>query len=259
MKPAVPDQRPAGPDRPAAAAFALTQWSLVLAAGGKAGDSREALEKLCRAYWPPLFAQVRRQGFEVPEAEDLTQAFFAQLLERDSFATADPGKGRFRSFLLGALKHFLNNEWRRGQRLKRGSGQAVFALDAMDPAQRAACEPADDASPDVLYDRRWAEIVLARVHDRLQTDYEAAGMTARFAVLRRFLPYGSEESSYAETARELELTEMAVKSAIYKMRQRYGTLLRAEILQTVRDPSEVEDEIQCLLAALRHGPAHPDA
>jgi RNA polymerase sigma factor (sigma-70 family) len=250
---------PPGSDGPAGGAFALTQWSLVLAAGRPAGESRAALEKLCRAYWPPLFAHVRRQGYEVPEAEDLTQAFFAQLLERGSLGTADPDKGRFRSFLLGALKHFLINEWRRGQRLKRGSGQALFSLDAMDAAQREACEPQDHASPEVLYDRRWAETVLARVHDRLQADYDAAGMAARFAVLRRFLPYGSEESSYAETARELELTEMAVKSAIYKMRQRYGTLLRAEILQTVRDPSEVEDEIQCLLAALRHGPALPDA
>jgi len=130
---------------------------MVLLAGGQADASRVALEKLCRAYWQPLFVHVRRQGFGIPEAGDLTQSFFAQLLERGSPGTADPDKGRFRSFLLGALKHFLINEWRRGQRQKRGSGQAVFALDAMNPAQRGACEPADDASPDVLYDRRWAE------------------------------------------------------------------------------------------------------
>lgn len=244
---------PPGPKGPVAGAFALTQWSLVLAAGGRAGDSQAALEKLCRAYWPPLFGYVRREGYSVPEAEDLTQAFFAQFLERGSLAMADPDKGRFRSFLLGAMKHFLINEWRRGQRLKRGAGLAVFSLDDMDPGQRAACEPADDASPDVLYDRRWAETVLARVHDRLQADYAAAGLSMRFPVLRRFLPFGSEEATYAETAAELGLSQGAVKSAIFKMRQRYGTLLRAEILQTVRDPAEVEDEIQCLLFALRGG------
>jgi RNA polymerase sigma-70 factor (ECF subfamily) len=238
--------------------FALTQWSMVLAAGGQAGPSREALEKLCRAYWQPLFIHVRRQGYGVPEAEDLTQAFFAQLLERGSLGTAAPEKGRFRSFLLGALKHFLINEWRRGQRLKRGAGQAVFALDSMDHAQREACEPTDDASPDVLYDRRWAETVLERVYERLLADYEAAGMAARFEVLRRFLPFGTEETTYLDTAQALGLSEGAVKSAIYKMRQRYGALLRAEILQTVENPGEVEDEIQCLLAALRGGYRGPE-
>jgi len=150
--PSHPDEAGVG-----AGGFDLTQWSMVLLAGGQADASRVALEKLCRAYWQPLFVHVRRQGFGIPEAGDLTQSFFAQLLERGSPGTADPDKGRFRSFLLRALKHFLINEWRRGQRQKRGSGQAVFALDAMNPAQRGACEPADDASPDVLYDRRWAE------------------------------------------------------------------------------------------------------
>jgi DNA-directed RNA polymerase specialized sigma24 family protein len=193
---------PSAPDPHAAdqGGFLLTHWSLVLAAGRPCGTARAALEKLCRAYWPPLFAHIRRQGYPIPEAEDLTQAFFADFLERGSLGTAAPDKGRFRSFLLGSLKHFLINDWRRNQRWKRGAGQTVFALDAMDPVQRAACEPADDTSPDVLYDRRWAEMLLARVHQRLQADYTAAGQARRFAILRRYLPCGIGETSYAGTA-----------------------------------------------------------
>lgn len=252
MDAAAETAQPTAPDG-GGGAFALTQWSMVLAAGRKSEPCAEALERLCRSYWPPIHAHVRRLGYGVHEAQDLTQEFFSRILADESLATVAPQKGRFRSWLLASLKHFLLNEWKRSTAQKRGGGQAVFSLDAMEPGLREACEPRDHETPDVAYERRWAETVLARVNARTRREYEAAGQGARFEALKVYLLAGCEPASYAETAARLGLSESAVKSAIYKLRQRYGAVLRAEIAETVETEAEIEDEIRCLLQALRGG------
>jgi RNA polymerase sigma factor (sigma-70 family) len=229
--------------------FQPTQWSLVHQAGG--GQSLAALEKLCRAYLPPVFAFIRREGHHGAEAEDLTQEFFHRLLAAGSFADATPLKGRFRSWLIGALKHFLHSEWRRGMRQKRGSGIAPLSLEGMEPSLREACEPRDEETPETAYDRRWAETLIARVSARMRQEYELAGQLPRYEALRPYLPRGGSAPGYAETAALLCMNEAAVKSAIFKIRRRFGLLLRHEVAQTVTDPSEVEDEMRGLLAALR--------
>lgn len=231
--------------------FPTTHWSIVLQAGHTPSPrSQAALEKLCRAYWYPLYTFVRRQGHGPDAAQDLTQAFFAHFLETDSLKRADPCKGRFRSFLVGALKHFLVNEWLREHRQKRGDGYVVFSLDEMDPETRLAIEPTDELTPELAYERRWAEAVLAQVLVRLQREFAADGQAGRFEALKVFLLAGQEPASYAAVAAQLGLSEAAVKSAIYRMRQRYGELIRAEIAHTVASPAEVEDELRHLLAVL---------
>jgi RNA polymerase sigma-70 factor (ECF subfamily) len=231
--------------------FETTHWSMVLRAGGDGAASGDALEKLCRAYWPPIYSWVRSQGHNVEEAQDLTQEFFARMLRYGSVARANPEQGRFRSFLLGALKNFLANEWHRARAQKRGGGQAVFSLDAVEGVERDAMEPRSDETPDKLFERRWAETLLARVNARLRREYEAAEQTARFDALKVYLLGGGNPAPYVDTAAALGITESAVKSAIHKLRQRYGEMVRHEIAQTVTSEEDVEDEIRCLLAALR--------
>lgn len=213
-------------------------------------QSAAALEALCRAYWYPLYAFVRRQGSGPEEAEDLTQAFFLHVIANRALAATHPAKGRFRSFLLASIKNFLTNEWDRSQAGKRGGGQVTFSLDEFAPEKRYRAEPVDAASPDKLFDRRWAETVLARVMARLRRDYEAAGWGARFETLKVYLLNEHRPGSYAETAVALGLSESAVKSAIYKLRQRLAGALRQDAAQTVADPAEVEAELRELLAAL---------
>jgi RNA polymerase sigma factor (sigma-70 family) len=245
---------PREPDQPSAAAggaFAHTRWSVVLTAGQGSGDSAAALEKLCRAYWPPVNAHVRRQGYDVHEAEDLTQEFFARLLADDSLASVAPHKGRFRAWLLAALRNFLINEWKRATARKRGGGMAVLSLDAMEPGQREACEPGDSETPDTVFERRWAETLLTRANARLRHEYEAAGQGARFDALKTYLLQGDASVPYGTTARLLGISEGAVRSAIYKLRQRYGAVVRAEVAATVDREDEVDDEMRHLLAVLR--------
>lgn len=231
--------------------FASTHWSVVLRAGRDSSpESEAALEKLCRAYWLPLYAFIRRQGRTPEEAQDLTQAFFAHLLESGSFTRADPDKGRFRSFLLGALKHFLVNDWQRQQRQKRGGGRVVISLDAADPETQLPIEPVDELTPEMVFEKRWAEAVLRQVLERLRLEFAAGGQAERFDELKVFLAAGQEPASYAEMAGRLGLSEAAVKSAIYRMRQRYGELIRSEIAQTVATPAEVEGELHHLLEVL---------
>ena len=232
-------------------AFLPTQWSLVLAAGGTSAESSVALEQLCRVYWPAVHAHLRRQGMNSHQAEDLTQEFFARLLAGNSFAGVSPEKGRFRTYLLAALKHFLINEWKRERTLKRGGGIPLVALDGLDAPARDAMEPRHEETPDAAYDRRWALTVLARVTARMKSEYDAAGQSERYDGLKGYLLDGVEPASYEETARRLGLTESAVKSAVYKVRQRFGAMLRAEVSRTVGQPDEVDDEIRCLLDALR--------
>lgn len=232
-------------------AFQPTQWSLVLRAGSSGGQSLAALEKLCRAYLPPVYSFLRREGFNTHEVEDLTQEFFRRLLAADSFADADPVKGRFRSWLIGALKHFLHSEWRRGMRQKRGSGVAPISLDALEPAVREACEPRESETPETAFDRRWAETLVSRTLGRMEQEYVLADQEQRFAALKCYLPGGGSPAVYAETAARLSLTESAVKSAVFKIRRRFGALLRHEVAQTVVEESDVEDEMRALLSALR--------
>ena len=242
---------PAGGWKMKAGQFEPTQWSLVMQAGAGGGQSLPALEKLCRTYLPPVFAFIRREGHPPHEAEDLTQEFFHRLLAADSFADATPVKGRFRSWLIGALKHFLHSEWRRGMRQKRGSGVAPVSFEEMEPGLREACEPRDEETPDTAYDRRWAETLIARVSTRMQQEYELAAQLPRYEALRPYLPHGGAVPSYADTAATLGMNEAAVKSAIFKIRRRFGLLLRHEVAQTVSDPGEVEDEMRALLSSLR--------
>ena len=232
-----------------AGAFTTTHWSVVLATG--AADSAvagAAMERLCRMYWNPLFAYVRRRGHDVHSAEDLTQDFFAHLLEKRAFASVEPAGGRFRSYLLTALKHFLANEWRRAQTEKRGGRATMLSLDELDPEGRRLLEPADDATPDVAFERRWAGTVLDRALDRLKTESAAEGKAVWFETLTPYLTRTDGALPYADAARRLETTTAGIKMAVRRLRLRYGELLRAEIAHTVASPQEIDDELRLLIA-----------
>lgn len=231
------------------ARFQTTRWSLVLRAGQRdAPGSAEALEKLCRACWLPLYAFARREGCPPEEAQDLTQEFFSRLLARDFLQTADPQRGRFRSFLLTAFKHLLLNERRAALRHKRGGGAAVFSLDEQDAEGHYLIEPADGHTPDLAFERRWAEAILARVLDRVAAEY--AGHAVPFAELQRFLIEPRGSAAFAEVAARLGVTEGALKSLVHRLRRRYAAIFQEEVAQTLADPADVEDEIRHLLAAL---------
>lgn len=236
---------------PARSQFGDTRWSIVLAAqAGDEGVAQAALEELCGAYWAPLYAFVRRNGHPPTEAEDLTQEFFARLLEKNWLADVERRKGRFRAFLLAALKHFLANEWRRANTQKRGGTTIVLPLDA---EERYAAEPADTLSPERLYDRRWAVAVLEQVFDALRAELEQAGKGALFATLKDLLALDPQRLSYAAAALQLGLSEDAVKMTVYRLRKRYRDLLRAHIAATVGTSAEIDEEIRELSAALRTG------
>ena len=245
-----------GPDglRPGAAAgrFAATRWTLVLNAAQRGGeqDAAPALAELCRLYWPPLYAYARRSGHTMHEAEDLTQAFFARLLAKDGLANVAPHKGRFRSFLLAAFKHFLANEWDKARARKRGGGVVHLVIDADAAEARYACEPADTLTPDRVFDRQWALTVLDRVLARLRAEQDTPESARRFAMLEPALAAESGAVGYADLAAGLRMTEGAVKVAVHRLRRRYRELLRADIADTVADPSQVEEEIRSLIAAL---------
>jgi len=232
--------------------FRTTHWSVVLRAGqGNSPQSAEALEKLCRAYWPPLYAYVRRQGHAPAEAQDLTQEFFSRLLQGNSLATADPGRGRFRSYLLTMLKRMLVTEWRREHRQKRGGDAVVFSLDEQQAEDGYRFEPTDDLTPEKVFERRWAETVLNRVLARLENEYRSHALG--FANLQPYLVEDKGAAPFAEAAARLGVTESALKAVVYRLRCRYGELFRDEIAQTVEKPEEVEEEIRHLLAVLRDG------
>jgi RNA polymerase sigma-70 factor (ECF subfamily) len=219
-------------------------------AGTDSPSARQALETLCRNYWYPLYAYVRRQGHGPHDAQDLTQAFFARLLEKNYLADVQREKGRFRSFLLASLKHFLANEWDRERALKRGGGQRLIALDDDSAESRYKLEPKDDLSADKIYERRWALTLLDQVLSRLRSEFEADGKLQEFEVLKQYLSAGRTSVSYALAAERLGTTEGAVKVAVHRLRKRYRELLRAEIGQTVATASEIEAEIRYLFAAL---------
>ena len=231
-------------------AFATTHWSVVLTAQGESPAAHEALERLCRIYWRPIYSFVRRQGFGPEEAEDLTQGLFAQLLERKRLSTVRKEKGRLRSFLLGALKYFLADEQRRVMAIKRGKGQRLIPLEELVAGEQIEMESADPVTAEMIYERRWALTVLERVLSRLKDEYRAAGNTALFDSLKELLPDEPGSPPQAEIAARVGMTENAVRQAFYRFRQRYQSLLREEIAHTVATPGDIEDELRHLIAVL---------
>jgi len=234
--------------------FATTHWSLIAAAQDRSSpQAREALAMLCRAYWYPLYAFVRRQGHGPEEAQDLTQEYFARLLEKDFLDAVDPAKGKFRSFLLAACKHFLSNERDRRNAQKRGGRCEVVSIDLPHAEERYRLEPADHLTPEKLFERRWALTLLEQVLARLRDDYARSEKGPLFEQLKGFLAGKKADSSYHAAADALGLSEGAVKVAVHRLRKRYRELLQEEIARTLGDPKLVEEEIQQLFAAL--GPA----
>ncbi len=246
----MPKQMPT-PGHSDAAGFAATHWTVVLAAarGEEPSRAAEAMTELCGTYWYPLYAFLRRRGHETHEAEDLTQEFFARLLGPHFLAAVDRRKGKFRSFLLAALKHFLSDQRDRAQAQKRGGGWVVLSLDRLDAETRYAREPAQDLTPEKMFEKQWALSILERVLSRLHDELLAEGKAALFEALKDTLT-GVGAGGYAALGGRLGMSEGAVKVAAHRLRRRYRALLRAEIAQTVAGPDEVEDEIRYLLACL---------
>ena len=208
------------------------------------------MEKLCRTYWYPLYAYVRRQGHTPEDSQDFTQAFFARLLEKNYLETAEPEKGKFRSFLLIMFKRFLANEWDRANREKRGGGQQVISLDAASAETRYRAEPADTLTPEKAFARRWAWQLLEDVLNRLEKEYLAAGKGKIFEGLHGFLTGENNQSPYAEIAARLRMSEGTLKVTVHRLRRRYRELLRLEVAHTVASPAEIDGEIRHLLAAI---------
>jgi RNA polymerase sigma-70 factor (ECF subfamily) len=234
--------------------FATTHWSAVLETQGESLAAKEALEKLCRIYWRPIYGFVRRQGLQAEEAKDLTQGFFALLLERLDLETVRKKKGRLRSYLLTSLKHFLTNERSRAMAIKRGEGQRLIPLEAFRERERAGFEPTDAATADHIYERRWALTVLEQVMARLRDEYRSAGNVRFFDQMKKMLTDEPSRPSQGEIASEFNMTESAVKQAFYRFRQRYQALLREEISHTVAMPGDIEDELRHLIAVVRAYP-----
>jgi RNA polymerase sigma-70 factor (ECF subfamily) len=234
-------------------AFTTTHWSVVLEAQGPTPAAQEALEKLCRAYWRPIYGFVRRQGARSEEAEDLTQGFFALLLERQDLNTVRKEKGRLRSYLLTSLKHFISNERNRAMAVKRGEGQRLIPLEDLRERQAASFASTDTSTAEQIYERGWALALLDQVMTRLRDEYRASGPAAAglFEQLQKLLSDESDRPSQAEVAAELAMTENAVKQAFHRLRQRYREVLREEIAHTVILPGDIEDELRHLIAVLR--------
>lgn len=232
-------------------AFATTHWSAVVSAGDEDSPKwREALAELCQTYWYPLYAYVRRQGHGEHEAKDLTQEFFSRLLAKNYFRALDRKRGKFRSWLLCAMEHFLAKEWRDANRLKRGGGQTLISLDDDTAEDRYRLEPAESMTAEKIYERRWAMTMLDRTLKALQQEFASNGKGALFENLQAALTGASDAPAYAELATRLDMTEGAIKVAVHRLRQRYAQLLRAEIGRTVVDPTEVDGELRHLLSVL---------
>jgi RNA polymerase sigma-70 factor (ECF subfamily) len=241
-------QEPPGPRE-----FATTHWSLVAAARpGEASDTRarKALEELCRAYWYPLYAFVRFRGYSADDAQDLTQSFFARIVETGGLSSADPQRGRFRSYLLGAMKHFLANEWHRAKAQKRGGQVKFIEWDALDPEARYAQASTQAEDPEHLFDREWALETTAGALRALRDEMAQAGKSQQLEALKGSLT-GEGEPPREEIAARLGMTEGAVKVAVHRLRQRYRELLRAAIAETVSNQADLDDEMRYLVAVLR--------
>ena len=233
------------------AIFSTTNWSVVLEAQGQSAAAQQALEKLCHTYWRPVYSFIRREGTGHEEAEDLTQAFFALLLQRRNFDDVRKEKGRLRSYLLTSLKHFLVSQHRRAVTVKRGKGQQPVPLEELAAIGRADIEPADHLSADRIYERRWALTLMEQVLRRLKDEYCTAGHAALFDSLKQLLPDELGAPSRAEIALQLGMTDNALRQAFHRFRHRYQVLLREEISHTVAIASDIEDELRHLIAVLR--------
>ena len=231
--------------------FRTTSWTLVLAAGAKGTPtSQEALAQLCRAYWQPIYVFIRRKGHSPDQAQDLTQGFFAVLLEKNYLADADRQRGRFRSFLLTSVKHFLANEWDRSHALKRGGFQDSIPIDPVEAETWYAPQAVEQQTPGTLFERRWAVSVLERAMEKLRAEFARAGKTEHFDRLAAFLNRADAEARYATLAAQMGISPGALRIAVHRMRRRYKILLRAEIAETVSEPEQIQDEIRFLLSAL---------
>jgi RNA polymerase sigma factor (sigma-70 family) len=230
--------------------FATTHWTVVVAAGKRhTPQSDNALEELCRTYWFPLYAYVRRRGHTKEDAEDLTQAFFARFLAKNYLAGLSAERGRFRAFLLASLKHFLINEWKKSQRLKRGGGEKLLSLDWQTADTQFQVAATAEPSPDKAFDREWALALLTKVIERLRMECESDGKAKLFGQLKIFLTAGKGELSHAEAAKRLGMDETAVRVAVHRLRKRYRILLRDEIAQTLADAADVDEEMRALFGA----------
>jgi RNA polymerase sigma factor (sigma-70 family) len=230
--------------------FEETHWSLVLRAGRRDEGSAEALDKLCRSYWMPLYSYARRRGFAPAESEDITQGFFHDLIARNAFETVDKGKGRFRSFLLGSLKNFLANQWDRQRTLKRGGHLTFVSLDEPQAETLFAELIASQLLPEQVFDRVWALNILHRVMSELRQEYQVEGRLTTFEALESILSKDGRSASYAEMAQRLSMTEAGVRMAAMRLRRRFGELLRRETEKTVTSPDEADDELKYLLSCL---------
>ena len=244
-------QDPATAEGKWATSFTTTRWSVVLEAQTESPTAQGALEKLCQIYWPPIYSFVQRKGIDPEEAKDITQEFFADLLEHRNLTAVRKEKGRFRSYLLGALKYFLADEHRRAMAIKRGRGQRLLPLEELNGDERIGIEPADSLTAEQIYERRWASTLLERVLGLLKNEYGAAGNSALFDCLKQLLPDEPGSPSQADIAGELGMTSNAVRQAFHRFRQRYQLLLRQEIAHTVATPGDVEDELRHLIAVVR--------
>ena len=234
-----------------ASRFATTHWTVVLTAGKpESSRYRQALETLCQTYWFPLYAYLRRQGHDAHQAEDYVQAFFAKLLEKHGLRLADPKRGRFRSFLLAALKHFLANEVDRVQTQKRGGNLKIFSLNNQDAETRYSLQHAHHLTPEKLFQRHWALTLLERTLTQLQAEAVHGGKQELFNRLKCYLTWEKDSSPYRDAAAELNMTEGAVKAAVHRLRVRYRQLLRDEIAQTVANEDQIDEEIHDLFTAL---------
>jgi RNA polymerase sigma factor (sigma-70 family) len=236
---------------PRAGRFATTRWSLVFAAGQKPdARSAEALATLCEMYWYPVYAFIRRQGCRAEEGADLTQEFFARVLEKNYLHDADPARGRFRVFLSASIRHFLSNERDRARTLKRGGHQPPISVDMEGADGTYRIEPRDDLTPEKLFDRHWALVLLERVLVRLRDTHLSAGKGETFDRLKGFLTGDSAGVPYAEVAEVLAMTEGAVKVAVHRLRRQFRDMLVQEIAETVADPADIDAEIAYLLKAV---------
>jgi RNA polymerase sigma factor (sigma-70 family) len=233
------------------AAFATTHWSVVLEAQGESPAAQEAIENLCRTYWRPIYGFIRRQGAGIEDAQDLTQGFFALVLERKDLNTVRKEKGRLRSFLLTSVKHFLADQSRHAMAVKRGKGQRLIPLDDIRERECIDVERSDRLTADQIYDRRWAFTVLEQVMARLREEYRSADNVRFFDQMKKMFIDEAGRPSQAQVASEFGITENAVKQAFYRFRQRYKILVREEIAHTVAMPGDIEDELRHLIAVVR--------
>jgi RNA polymerase sigma-70 factor (ECF subfamily) len=233
--------------------FATTHWSVVLAAGKNSSpEQKQALETLCQSYWFPLYAYLRRRGCDRHQAEDVAQAFFAHILEKQGLRTADPQYGRFRSFLLVRLKGFLSDERDRAQAKKRGGGQKIISLGIQNAESQYALEPSIQLSPEMLFEKSWALKVLDRTMDRLEADMAESGKQEQFEHLKVYLTTDKDAIPYEAMATELSMTEGSVRVAVHRLRKRYRNFLRDEVAQTVSDGDQIDEEIGHLFSALAY-------